>query len=224
MTQKTACPWSLQGETDLHAHSRFHHMQPKKGGGHQQGFWTCLLKTDGGWRGACGGVIGEASTYRPVGDRDPSLGKIRSTGSGADSLAWKPPAFTSHVILHQLFNLEKNEDFKTHCRDSDLVSMGWLGACTFFCKHLMIYHKWPIDHTLKNIGLQGEKVILISKTGVSGLCLSDIFQWEVINCHSGLDIIAPCKCHGGGFRTAVKEDPTGLESPCQCSPLSRGRC
>lgn len=43
--------------------------------------------------------------------------------------------------------------------------------------------------------------------------LSDIYQFEIINCHSELDIILPTKHYGGGFRTVAKENIQQALSP-----------
>ena len=70
--------------------------------------------------------------------------------------------------MPELFTLKQSADFKTCCRDFDLASPGWLGACVVFwlvvCfpKHLVIHYRRATDHVLKSTGLQAE-IMPISK-------------------------------------------------------------
>ena len=104
-----------------------------------------------------------------MGNRElPSDKSQAHTGSGAPLPGFGPRLLTSYVILPEFFTLKKSADFKTCCRDSDLASPGWLGACVVFLlfvcfpKHLVIHYRRATDHVLKSTGLQAE-IMPISK-------------------------------------------------------------
>ena len=58
--------------------------------------------------------------------------EVRCTGSRAQLFERESSSTTRQLRdLAQLFNLEKNTAFKTHCRDSDLAGPDWSRICVF---------------------------------------------------------------------------------------------
>lgn len=94
--------------------------------------------------------------------------KVRSTGSGAQRSGHKR-SFTNNCLGKlscQLFNLEKNPDLQTHCRDSNSASLDWLGICFFFLReasHGLLQKVYRQSLTKKTTLTVRETVMLISK-------------------------------------------------------------